>query len=284
MRGRVLFFRSSVPIRLSLLLSLGFRISVFGFFLLTSFVCLAQPKNPAPPVLPIERAEGERLARELIANLLVQKPSEPSSNSATIRIRDADGQRRQQPVTFQIVPTPTNYITIYEILSSAGDHPVTKLTIGHADTKPNEYLLNLPDRFGAPFLGEQAKLGSSQLMNPFAGSDFWIADLGLEFLHWPEQRILRKEMRKNQFCAVLQSINPNPSTGYARVVSWIAINHPEDTVIVHADAYDAQGKLLKEFDPKKIEKINGMWQLEEMEMRNMQTGSKTLIDFNLERK
>jgi hypothetical protein len=40
-------------------------------------------------------------------------------------------------------------------------------------------------------------------------------------------------------------------------------------------------KLLKEFDPKKVEKVNGVWQLEEMEIRNRQTGSRTRIDFNL---
>ena len=27
-------------------------------------------------------------------------------------------------------------------------------------------------------------------MTPFAGSDFWVADLGLEFFHWPEQKVL----------------------------------------------------------------------------------------------
>ena len=119
-------------------------------------------------------------------------------------------------------------------------------------------------------------------MTPFAGSDFWIADLGLEFLHWPQQRVLRKQMRKGLSCDVLQSINPEPRPdGYSRVVSWIAINRPEDIVIVHAEAFDKQDKLLKEFDPKKVEKVNGVWQLEEMEIRNRQTATRTRIDFNL---
>ena len=118
-------------------------------------------------------------------------------------------------------------------------------------------------------------------MAPFAGSDFWVADLGLEFLHWPQQRILKKQMRKGLSCDVLQSVNPQSSPhGYSRVVSWIAINRPEDIVIVHAEAYDSRNKLLKEFDPKKVEKVNGVWQLEEMEIRNRETGSRTKIEFN----
>jgi hypothetical protein len=39
--------------------------------------------------------------------------------------------------------------------------------------------------------------------------------------------------------------------------------------------------LLKEFEPKKVEKVKGTWQLEEMEIRNRQTGSRTRIEFNL---
>ena len=85
-------------------------------------------------------------------------------------------------------------------------------------------------------------------MSPFAGSDFWIADLGLEFFHWPEQKILKKEFRRGRGCMVLESTNPNPSTnGYSRVDSWI---DKESGGIVQAKAYDAKGKLLKEFYPK----------------------------------
>ncbi len=116
-------------------------------------------------------------------------------------------------------------------------------------------------------------------MRPFAGSDFWIADLGLEFFHWPEQKILKKEFRRNCACEVLESTNPQPATnGYSRVVSWI----DEDSGgIVHAEAFDAQNKLLKVFDPKSFKKVNGQWQLQEMEIRNVQTGSRTRLEFDL---
>ena len=50
----------------------------------------------------------------------------------------------------------------------------------------------------------------------------------------------------------MESTNPNPgANGYSRVVSWI----DEDSLgIVMADAYDAQGKKLKEFYPKRMSK------------------------------
>ena len=122
-------------------------------------------------------------------------------------------------------------------------------------------------------------LTNNETMFPFCSSDFWIADLGLEFFHWPGQKILKKEVKRSRGCTVLESTNPNPTTnGYSRVVCWI---DSETLGIVQAQAYDAQGKLLKEFYPKDIKKVQGQWQVESMEIDNVQTGSRTRLEFDL---
>jgi hypothetical protein len=87
-------------------------------------------------------------------------------------------------------------------------------------------------------------------------------------------------MRHSKSCSVLESINPAPVPGgYTRVVSWLMIERPHG--IIHADAYDARGERFKQFDPKSLEKIQGEYQLEEMEIRNRKTGSQTVIKFDL---
>ena len=227
----------------------------------------------------MDPAEGEREARVLISRLLEQKPERAVTNTGVLKIRDSDGNQREVPTRFDIVSGAGSWLNVYEAAPGPGKAPV-KLTILHSDAHQNEYLLS--DPAVATDSHEPKKLQPQELMTSFAGSDFWIADLGLEFLHWPEQRVLRKQMRKGLSCDVLQSVNPQASPGgYSRVVSWIAVNRPEDIVIVHAEAYDARDKLLKEFDPKKVEKVNGVWQLEEMEIRNRQSATRTRIDFNL---
>jgi len=119
-------------------------------------------------------------------------------------------------------------------------------------------------------------------MFPFADSDFWIADLGLEFFHWPDQKVLRHEGKRTRACAVLESTNPNPSPGaYSHVDSWI---DNETLGLVHAEAYDASGKLLKVFDPKSFKKVNGQWELQDIEIHNVQTKSHTSIKFDLKSK
>lgn len=116
-------------------------------------------------------------------------------------------------------------------------------------------------------------------MSPFAGSDFRIADLGLEFLHWPEQKVTGHESRRMRDCTVLESDNPNPSAGdYSRVVTWL---DNKTLAIIYAEAYDANDKLLKVFEPKSVKKVNGQWELQDIEIRNVQTHSRTWIRFNL---
>jgi hypothetical protein len=116
-------------------------------------------------------------------------------------------------------------------------------------------------------------------MIPFANSDFWVCDLGLEFFHWPQQKVLKREIKRSRGCTVLESTNPDPSTnGYSRVVSWI---DDESGGIVQAEAYDFNGKLLKEFMPKSFKKVNGQWEVGTMQMENVQTGSRTRLEFDL---
>jgi hypothetical protein len=145
--------------------------------------------------------------------------------------------------------------------------------------KPNQY--EVVESFGVvDTLNRVKSLPGTATMIAFVHSDFWVADLGLEFFHWPAQKVLKHEMRRGQACKVLENTNPAPSTnGYSRVVSWI---DNDSGGIVHAEAFDAKGKLLKEFDPKEFKKVNGQWQLQEMEIRNVQTGSRSRIEFNLE--
>ena len=246
----------------------------------TLAVSFAQRQAEQRPA-PLDPAQAESEARTLVAELLTQRPEQSSTNTGQIRIRDRQGKVSEIPVRFEIVCTATNWLSVYETLTPAGAPGRVKLTVRHADNLPNQYQLIERSDPGATNISRR-ELTPNQPMVPFAGSDFWVADLGLEFLHWPQQRLLRKEMRHSKSCSVLESINPQAAPGgYARVVSWIIIESPHG--IIHADAYDTRNDLIKLFDPVNLEKVNGNYQLEEVEMRNHKTGSHTWIKFDLVR-
>jgi YD repeat-containing protein len=256
----------------------GFRFRALLLLLASSLACFGQRQNEPRPA-PLDPFQAEQEARALVATMLAQKPDQNATNTGSVKIRDAAGNTREIPVRFEISSTPTNWVSVYETLPSAIQPGGLKLTVIHAGEQPNCYTL-LDPATASTTNAAARRLTPDQIMTPFAGSDFWIADLGLEFLHWPKQRLLRKEMRHSKSCNVLESLNPAPVPGgYSRVVSWIMIESPHG--IVHADAYDAQGQVLKRFDPKNLEKIQGEYQLEEMEIRNRKTDSQTVIKFNL---
>jgi YD repeat-containing protein len=237
-------------------------LSVLFLLLAAAFASAAMEPPASPVVLPPEQAAKE--GRALVDEILSQKPSQNTTNTGVMTIRGADNRRRQIPVRFEVFTTPTNWCSRY-------DADNTDVTVIHGSPKANNYLVSSN--------GKTTMLSGNQAMIPFAGSDFSIGDLGLEFFHWPEQHLTKKEMKRSRSCKVLESINPHPAPGaYSRVVSWI--DNDSDGIVM-AQAYDSQGKLLKEFIPKKVKKVEGQWQLEEMEIDNAQTDSSTRVDFDL---
>jgi hypothetical protein len=247
----------------------------------TSFACFGQRANDPRPA-PLDPVLAEKDARALVAEMLAARPEQNTTDSGKMRIRDDADKEREIPVRFEIAATPTNWISVYETLPSASGRGGLKLTVIHSGEQPNRYELFDPATAGATNTVAEL-LTPAQIMAPFAGSDFWIADLGLEFLHWPRQRLLERNVIKvHKACHKLESINPAPVPGgYARVESWIMIESPHG--IMHADAFDARDNVLKHFEPKTVAKVEGEYQLKEMVMRKP-NGSLTAIEFDLSQK
>ena len=212
-----------------------------------------------------ENADPAQAGRELANQLLAQHPTQDYTNHGTLNIKGAGGYRAEAELGVAITVTATNWSTTYTIGTGAAE----TLRIVHTDGAPNRYYYQAPRAAVSEVAGDAT-------MSPVAGSDFWIADLGLEFLHWPKQTLLKKEVKRSRGCSVLESVNPHPSAGgYARVVSWL---DSESGGVVQAFAYDANNQLLKEFYPKDLKKVDGQWQVGRMEMNNDQTGSRTRLE------
>jgi len=231
---------------------------VMASILLAAFSAMAETTND----LSGAEIQGRQLAQKIFEQL-EQQPTENFTNTGHLTIRRKDGPRVEFRFRFRAVVTASNWQAIYETKSES--YRVKFLIVHDIGGK----------RFFEVRNDENIKCEPTF---PFAGSDFWAEDLGLEFFHWPEQKILKHEMRRGRACKVLESTNPNPSTNsYSRVVSWI---DNESGGIVQAEAYDFNNKLLKEFAPKSFKKVNGQWELQEMEIRNVQTGSRTRLEFD----
>jgi len=229
-----------------------------------------------------ELSDAEVQGRQLAHQLCEARPAGSFTNTGILLIRNSKGGTIKVPVDCVVLVSQTNWITFYKAsrlegsFHSEGSHFTDSFTsifpieITHFRDRLSVYKFKFPD--------PEPSVLITNLFTPFAGSDFWLCDLGLEFFHWPGQKILKHEMRRGRSCRVLESTNPNPSpNGYSRVVSWI---DNETSGIVQAEAYDAKGNLLKEFYPKDFKKVSGQWRVASMEINNDRTGSRTRLEFN----
>jgi len=247
-------------------------------------------------------SDAEIQGRQLARQLLETQPTESSTNSGTLNVRD-DPKSQHSPgmMWCETVVTSTNWQTTYYckyLLDNENEAPETLIII-HTPNASNQYFYATNQVDSQDFKYQSVKTGTNILLElqfqpklklvppeaaeslAFCGSDFLAGDLGLEFFHWPEQKILKRENSRTRICKVLESTNPNPSTnGYSRVDSWI---DEESLGIVQAYAYDANGKKLKEFYPKDFKNVDGQWQVGMMEMDNVQTGSRSRIEFDLKK-
>jgi hypothetical protein len=222
-------------------------------------------------------SDAEIKGRKLAWQLCDAKPEGNLTNNGVLKIKASNGKTIETRTKFEVILSETNWVSSYEIHNDWGTE---SLSVTHVKSENNFYYFHKD-------LGDSAcqkTLSGNKAMIPFAGSDFWLCDLGLEFFHWPRQKLLPKTttLKRGRDYTLLESTCPNPpANGYSRVLSWI----DKDTGgVLYAEAYDVQGKLLKEFEPKSFKKVNGQWELSEMEIRNVQTGSRTRLEFDLDAK
>ena len=233
-----------------------------------SWVLLLLLLAGALPVIGAARldnpVEGQALARQLRA----LAPTEPAEFKGTLRISRSGISTREIPLTSKVTIGAEDWTSLY----------LVKLESGRDETLSIRRLTNQPNDYVWTRGGELSKLKGSDATNQFAGSDFALLDLGMEFWHWPKQVLVTREMRKGRGCDVLES-RPERPTVYARVLSWI---DQETSGLLMAEAYDATGRILKEFEVKGFKKVAGQWQVREMEIRNRQTKSVTRLFFNFD--
>ncbi len=234
--------------------------SVFALPLLALFLTLSAQAQGTNGL-----SNAELQGRELVQKILSQRPAENFTNHGVLKIRNAKHENSSVPLVCETTVGDGTWTALYQ----AG---MQVLKVTHTDGQPNQYVWHADN-------GKIVTLTGNQTMYPFADSDFWIADLGLEFFQWPGQKVLRKEVHRSCGCTVLESTNPNPATnGYARVEAWI---DSDSLGIVEANAYDASGQQIKNFYPKDFKKVNGQYQVESMVMINEKTDTRTRLVFDL---
>ena len=243
----------------------------FHILCLALLACSAVAVFCAGPIRVDDPVEGQKLAREIRSVV----PAEEAKINGVLRISRPGSEPREIPFESRVVIGSGKWSSVYA--AKMPDGTTETLTVHHFPDKPNEYEWRRGNSV--------QKFDGRAATNSFAGSDFALMDLGMEFYHWPGQVLVYREMRKGRGCDVLLSI-PGQTNLYSRVLSWIDQESRAQGApgLIMAEAYDRHGKLLKEFEVRDMKKVDGRWQVGEMELRNRQTRTATKLQFHFDGK
>jgi hypothetical protein len=225
---------------------------------------------------PDTREEGLALAAKLRAS----PPAEDFKWAGIFEVRDRARKFTEIQVQLEVKNEAGGWRSTYDATLTNGGFR-EQLVVLHSGLEAPRFLLARAPLDQA--LGKPIEVASDQLYQAFARTDFSLLDLGLDFFHWPLQTVVSNDMRRGQPCKVLESLPDKVVPGgYSRVHSWVV---SESGGIVNAKAWDEQKKLLKEFSVQKVgqAKARGRYEVKTMEIRNVQTGSRTRLILDLDK-
>ena len=173
------------------------RISLF--FIITTLAQTAEKAKPLPTVpkdIAAQKAMGVALAESLRGMRLVNQ----DEIKGNLRIRKPRGKRENVEVTFRVKVDGATQVETFETAKGT-------LQIRKTPGKSTEYFFTAPDA------KEGKKMEGAELNQVFAGSDFTLGDLGLEFLQWPNQQVIGRALRLRETCNILLSKPENVLPG-----------------------------------------------------------------------
>ena len=134
-----------------------------------------------------------------------------------------------------------------------------------------------------PALGKVRRLAAANKKDAFVGTDFSFADvMGYKPEQWTH-RITGEETVAGTPCVVIESLplddTIKQTTGVGKRISWIARSH---AVALRTDLFDTSGQPLKRITASDIKPVgaNNKWQALRNEAENLQTGHRTVIQYD----
>ena len=236
------------------------------------FKSMARAADPSEQVDP----------HALVAEMREQRPASSSEMLAVLTVRAKGADKRQVSVRITTQLQTEFWKTRYEILGALnkGKPPAKEIMeVTFFGSKPPQYEWR-PGEFEAGIAQSNTSFGSGSRdsLRPFGGSDFQLADLGLEFLYWPGQKIVGRQVRRTRDCVMLESVPENVvDGGYARVLSWVDIKTHQ---LVRAEGFDGSGRRVKMFKPDEFVYYKGQWRVKQLAIESSVTGSESYLIFN----
>ena len=223
-------------------------------------------------------AASPDLTQIMEKNFVVSKVPD-SVADATFTLINKAGQERVRKTfgTTKLQENGTDNMRMTRFLSPPDVKGTVSLLIEHADKYDDIWIY-------LPALKKVRRLVSNNKKDSFVGTDFSYADvIGYKVPEW-NYKLLKEEMVEGQPCYVIEALPKTDavksSNGYSKRIAWL---RKDNMMAVKMDYWDEAGQLLKTStfnDIQLVDQKRGKWQAMRLEANNVQTGHRTVIQFD----
>jgi hypothetical protein len=134
----------------------------------------------------------------------------------------------------------------------------------------------LPSGSSAVQMKDVAGASINDYTVPFLGSAFTMEDVALRFLSWKNQESAGEETLKDRKCWKIVSYPSNDDkTAYSKVESWIDQQY---RALLKAVAYDAEGRVVKEFNVRSFKQFDDIWMLKTLDLQAPVLGGRSRLE------
>ena len=213
-------------------------------------------------------------AQELTGREIMQKASNrekavTDSFKMRMTLINSSGKKRVREVTAYSKDYGKEEKTVMVFLLPADIKGTGYLAYSYDDSSKSD------DRWlYIPALKKAKRISGSSSQDYFMGTDFTYDDMSGRKVDDYKHSLLGEEKIDSKDCWKIESV-PVKKSMYSKYVSWI---DKESLLNIKAEFYDEQGSILKVLTVSGIEKKDGFWTGNKMEMNNLQKKRSTIIE------
>lgn len=210
-------------------------------------------------------------------NLAATKVNDSVANATfTLTNREGASRIRKTSGLTRLQDKSDDNMRLVRFLSPADIKGTATLLIEHATADDDMWVF-------LPALGKVRRLSASNKKDSFVGTDFSYGDIiGHKAEEW-NHKMLREEADDGMPCYVIESTPISDAikqnSGYSKRVTWV---RKDNFVATRSEFWDEGGQPLKRITAKDIRQVgkNGKYQPMASVAENLQTGHKTIIQFD----
>jgi outer membrane lipoprotein-sorting protein len=208
-------------------------------------------------------------AREVMARVYRQDTSRDITLRATLEVMAKGGEAQRKRILLYRLGSPGNSKTLVRFTDPLEMRGVALLSLNRQGESDRQWIYT-------PATQRARRVAPRDRSESFAGTDFSYEDIAERVLDdFSYSFLSAADIIEGRKTIKIKAVPVAPERSqYQFIYYWVAEDVP---VILHAELYDKQGKLVRRFHASRLRKASGIWGARRMEMSSASTDSRTIL-------